>query len=75
MSDALADFHGRLWFIFSQNAKGKTGPQVVAALKRASEKVYDAGIDEAYAGLPLSENLALAFDLTWLTAVNMELTK
>lgn len=73
MSTALADFHSRLWHQFRDLAKQRTGQQVVDALKAASEKVYAAGIDKAYAGLPLDETLALGFDMTWLTAAMIEL--
>lgn len=72
--DELSKFHARMWETFRHNAKKKSGQDVVEALQRASEKVYAAGIDTAYAGLKLDDTLALGFDLTWLTAVNIELT-
>lgn len=75
MSAELEAFHARMWGIFRRNAVGKTGPQIVAALKAASDKVWAAEIDAAYANMSVDETLAIAFDLTWLTAVNIELTK
>lgn len=72
---SVTEFRARMWAAFRSNAKGKTGPQIVDALERASEKTYAAGIDHAYAGWKLNVDLAEAFDLTWLTAVNIELTQ
>lgn len=73
-TQSITEFRARMWATFRANAKGKTGQQVVDALERASEKTYAAGIDHAYAGGKLNADLAEAFDLTWLTAVNIELT-
>jgi hypothetical protein len=71
----LADFRASLWKTLAVNAKTLTGPQVVKALRDISDDVYHAGIDGAYTTTKVHDprNLADAWDLTWLTALNIQL--
>ena len=71
----LADFRGKLWETLTVNAKTLTGLQVVKALRVISDDVYYAGIDRAYTTTKVRDprNLADAWDLTWLTALNIRL--
>jgi hypothetical protein len=71
----LADFRASLWKTLAINAKTLTGPQVVEALRDISDDVYHAGIDGAYTRTKVHDprNLADAWDLTWLTALNIQL--
>jgi hypothetical protein len=73
----LADFRANLWNTLAVNAKTLTGLQVVKALRVISDDVYDAGIDAAYVTTKVRDarNLADAWDLTWLTALNIKLTQ
>jgi hypothetical protein len=71
----LADFRASLWTTLAENADRLTGLQVVEALRKISDDVYHAGIDRAYVNTKVRDpqNLADAWDLTWLTALNIEL--
>ena len=71
----LADFRASLWKTLETNARTLTGPQVVKALRDISDDVYHAGIDGAYTTTKVRDpqNLADAWDLTWLTALNIQL--
>jgi hypothetical protein len=71
----LADFRSSLWKTLAKNAKHLTGLQVVQALREISDDIYHAGIDAAYTTTKARDpqNLADAWDLTWLTALNVEL--
>jgi hypothetical protein len=71
----LANFRASLWKTLETNARTLTGPQVVKALRDISDDVYDAGIDGAYTTTKVRDpqNLADAWDLTWLTAFNIQL--
>src|ERR1700730_8592799 len=71
----LADFRASLWKTLAKNAKGLTGLQVVQALREVSDDIYYAGIDSAYTRTEVDgpQNLADAWDLTWLTALNVRL--
>jgi hypothetical protein len=71
----LADFRASLWKTLAKNAKGLTGLQIVQALREVSDDIYHAGIDSAYTSTKIRDpqNLADAWDLTWLTALNVKL--
>jgi hypothetical protein len=71
----LADFRASLWKNLAMNAESMTGRQVVKALRDISDDVYHAGIDSAYTTTKVQDpqNIADAWDLTWLTALNIEL--
>jgi hypothetical protein len=71
----LADFRASLWKTLAKNAKHLSGSQVVQALREVSDDIYHAGIDNAYTTTKVRDpqNLADAWDLTWLTALNVKL--
>jgi hypothetical protein len=71
----LADFRANLWKTLAKNAKPLTGLQVAQALREISDDIYHAGIDSAYTTTKTRDpqNLADAWDLTWLTALNVKL--
>lgn len=71
----LADFRASLWKTLGKNAKGLTGLQFAQALREVSDDIYHAGIDSAYTTTKVHDpqNLADAWDLTWLTALNVRL--
>jgi hypothetical protein len=71
----LADFRASLWKALARNAKHLTGLQVAQALREVSDDIYHAGIDSAYTTTKVRDpqNLADAWDLTWLTALNVKL--
>jgi len=71
----LADFRANLWKTLSVNARTLSGLQVAKALRTISDDVYHAGIDSAYTTTKARDarNLADAWDLTWLTALNIRL--
>jgi hypothetical protein len=71
----LADFRASLWKTLAKNANGLSGPQVVRALREVSDDIYHAGIDGAYTTTKVRDpqNLADAWDLTWLTALSVGL--
>ena len=68
-----------LFEIAIRNAKGKDGGKVLQCLKEMSEEMYASGIDES---LRMTEkqidnwdNIASAWDLTWLTLLTYKLKK
>lgn len=80
--DPIADVdelrHG-LYQVVKRNAEGLPGPVVVEVLKSISEDMYAAGVDEA---LRMTEreisnwdNIASAWDLTWLTLFALKLKR
>jgi hypothetical protein len=71
----IADFRANLWRAVARNAKHLTGLQVVQALREISDDIYHAGVDSAYINTKARDprNLADAWDLTWLTALNVKL--
>jgi len=71
----LADFRASLWKTLARNSKQLTGLQVAQALREVSDDIYHAGIDSAYTTTKARDpqNLADAWDLTWLTALNVKL--
>jgi hypothetical protein len=58
-----------------RNSVGLSGPQVVQALKVVSDQIYHAGIDDAYVRIKgkRGPNIADAWDLTWVTALSINL--
>jgi hypothetical protein len=71
----LASFRGSLWNALAKNAGHLSGSQVVQALRDVSDDIYHAGVDAAYTRTRVQDpqNLADAWDLTWLTALNIKL--
>jgi hypothetical protein len=71
----LAEFRMSLWKILAVNARELTGSEVIRALHEISDDIYYAGIDQAYVTTKVHDpqNLADAWDLTWLTALNVNL--
>jgi hypothetical protein len=71
----LAEFRMSLWKTLAVNAKQLSGSEVIKALREISDDIYYAGIDQAYVTTKVSDpqNLADAWDLTWLTALNVNL--
>jgi hypothetical protein len=71
----LAEFRMSLWKTLAVNAEQLTGGEVIKALREISDDIYYAGIDQAYVTTKVSDpqNLADAWDLTWLTALNVNL--
>jgi hypothetical protein len=71
----LAEFRMSLWKTLAVNAQQLTGSDVIKALREISDDIYYAGIDEAYVTTKVRDpqNLADAWDLTWLTALNVNL--
>ena len=71
----LANFRASLWKALAGNAESLSGPQVVRALREISDDIYCAGVDKAYVSTKVRDpqNLADAWDLTWLTALNVNL--
>ena len=57
------------------NARELTGSEVIRALHEISDDIYYAGIDQAYVITKVRDpqNLADAWDLTWLTALSVNL--
>ena len=73
----ISQFRDHLWKAMRGNAKGKTAEQFIDALYEASEEIWAAGIDKAYADMKNASliDLADAFDITWLTATSIKLLK
>lgn len=68
-----------LYRVTEKNAEGLSGPQVVRILKEISEEMYSAHIDEALrkteGKIQEWDNIASAWDLTWLTLFTHRLAK
>lgn len=64
-----------LWKTLAVNAQQLTGTEVIKALREISDDIYYAGIDQAYVTTKVrdAQNLADAWDLTWLTALSVNL--
>lgn len=66
-----------LYKVVENNAKPLTGAQVIRALKGISEEMYDAGVDDALRWTEREmqswDNIASAWDLTWLTLLAVRL--
>ena len=73
----VAAFRESLWKTLDRNSEGLSGRDVVKALKVVSDDVYHAGIDEAYTRTMVKDgrNLADAWDLTWVTALSVDLRR
>ena len=73
----VAAFRESLWKTLGRNSKGLSGADVVKALKVVSDDIYHAGIDEAYIAAPVKDqrNVADAWDLTWVTALSVDLRR
>jgi hypothetical protein len=73
--DAVTPFRDKLWDLFSQQASGMDGADVVLALRQAGEEIWSVGIDDTYSSMKHQDDEALgnAFDITWLTVVCIKL--
>lgn len=72
---AISVMRTEMFKLNAQLAKRVSGPELVMILKDVSEEVYMAGIDGALAkaaGKDL-DDIADAYDLTWLTALALRL--
>lgn len=62
-----------------KRAETLSGPQVLKALKEISEEMYASGLDEALhkaeADIKQWNNIASAWDLTWLTLLAVRLNR
>src|ERR1700727_928255 len=73
--DAVTPFRDKLWGLFSEQASGMNGADVVLALRQAGEEIWAVGIDDTYSSMKHQDDEALgnAFDITWLTVVCIKL--
>jgi hypothetical protein len=73
----IAVFRESLWKTLGRNSEGLSGADVVDALKTISDDIYRAGIDNAYVEAPVKDerNVADAWDLTWVTALSVDLRR
>jgi hypothetical protein len=73
--DAVTPFRDKLWDLFSEQASGMDGGDVVLALRQAGEEIWAVGIDDTYSSMKHQNDEALgnAFDITWLTVVCIKL--
>jgi hypothetical protein len=73
--DTVTPFRDKLWDLFSEQATGMDGGDVVLALRQAGEEIWAVGIDDTYSGMKHQDDEALgnAFDITWLTVVCIKL--
>jgi len=73
----VSKFRERLFKQLEKNVQGLSGADVVKALKETSDELWCAGIDKAYGdmGNAAGEPLADAFDITWLTVLNVKLKR
>lgn len=69
--DDINTLRDALYRVVERNSKGLSGAKVVRILKSISQEMYGAGIDEslreAEARIIHWDNIASAWDLTWLT--------
>ena len=70
-------FRESLWKTLERNCQGLSGAEVIDALRRITEDIYHAGIDEAYVRTRVRDtrNVAEAWDLTWVTALSVDLRR
>lgn len=77
MINDISILRASLYKVVEANAKGLTGPEVIRVLKTVSEDMFEAGIDEALRNAEKDiskwENIADAWDLTWLTVLGLKL--
>jgi hypothetical protein len=73
--DAVSPFRDKLWDLFSEQASGMDGADIVLALREAGEEIWAVGIDDTYSSMKHQDDEALgnAFDITWLTVVCIKL--
>ena len=75
----IGKLRSAMYRVVERNAKGLDGPTVVRALKKISEDMFEAGIDEACreAESKITDwnNIADAWDLTYLTLFAVELKR
>lgn len=73
----VAAFRESLWKTLDRNSEGLSGADVIKALRVISDDIYHAGVDEAYTRTPVRNpvNLADAWDLTWVTALSVDLRR
>jgi hypothetical protein len=73
--DAVTPFRDKLWDLFSEQASGMDGADIVLALRQAGEGIWAVGIDDTYSSMKHQDDEALgnAFDITWLTVVCIKL--
>src|ERR1700730_19184123 len=73
--DAVSPFRDKLWDLFSEQASGMDGADIVSALRQAGEEIWAVGIDDTYSSMKHQDDEALgnAFDITWLTVVCIKL--
>jgi hypothetical protein len=73
--DAVSPFRDKLWDLFSEQASGMDGADIVLALRQAGEESGAVGIDDTYSSMKHQDDEALgnAFDITWLTVVCIKL--
>jgi hypothetical protein len=64
-----------MWDLFSEQASGMDGADVVQTLRQAGEEIWAVGIDKTYSSMNHQDDEALgnAFDITWLTVVCIKL--
>jgi hypothetical protein len=73
----VAAFRESLWKTLERNCEGLSAADVVKALRITSDDIYQAGVDEAYTRTRVRDprNVADAWDLTWLTALSVDLRR
>ena len=73
----VAAFRESLWKTLERNCEGLSAADVIAALHAVTEDIYYAGIDEAYVNARVKDprNVAEAWDLTWVTALSVDLRR
>lgn len=73
----LSTFRAALYTLAAEKAAKLNGRELMHLLKEVSEDVYTAGIDRALREAPIEDidNLADAFDYTWLTLLIVRLDK
>lgn len=73
--DYLSHLRCALFDIVEKNTEGLSAATVVHVLKKISEDMYGARVDEALAAIPVKglDAIADAWDLTWLTLLAVEL--
>lgn len=73
--DHVSHLRFAMYKVIEKNAEGLTAVEVIRALKKISEDMYGAHIDEALAAIPVEglDAVADAWDLTWLSLLAVEL--
>jgi hypothetical protein len=73
--DVVSPFRDKVWDLFTEQASGMDGADVVLALKQAGEEIWAIGIDDTYSSMKHQDDepLGNAFDLTWLTVACIKL--